>query len=56
MDKKPSQKTSKGYGKHSVRFWIAIYVVAAIVVYGLFYLLFIHKGGGSSSSGGSFNY
>jgi hypothetical protein len=30
--------------------------VAAIVVYGLIYLLFIHKGGGGSSSGGGFNY
>lgn len=46
-------KPTKGYGKHSVRFWILVYVVAAIIVYGLIYLLFIHKSGGSS---GGFSY
>jgi len=52
MDEKPSEKSTKGYGKHSKMFWVVVYVVAAIIVYGLIYLLFIHKSGGSSSGGG----
>jgi len=48
------QKTpqKKGYGKRPVWQWILLYVVVAIVVYGLIYLVFIHKGsttGGTSS-------
>ena len=43
-------KPSKGYGKRPVWQWVIIYLVVAIVVYGLVYLLFIHKGGGSTSS------
>jgi flagellar basal body-associated protein FliL len=53
MDDEPSQKPSKGYGKHSKKFWIVVYLVVAVVVYGLTYLLFIHKGG---NSGGGFHY
>lgn len=41
----PEQPT-KGYGKRSMKQWVVIYVVVAIVVYGLVYLLFIHKSGG----------
>jgi hypothetical protein len=54
-----SNKSSKssGYGKHSKMFWFMVYIVAAIVVYGLIYILFIHKTGGSGSgTGGGFNY
>jgi len=40
------QKSTKGYGKRPVWQWVLIYVVVAIVVYGLIYLLFIHKSGG----------
>ena len=40
-----SDKPTKGYGKRSKGQWIAIYVVAAIIVYGLIYLIFIHKSG-----------
>lgn len=47
------QKPSKGYGKRPVWQWVLIYVVVAVIVYGLIYLLFIHKGSsGSTSSGG----
>ena len=46
------QKPTKGYGKHSKRFWIITYVVAAVVVYGLIYLIFIHKSG----NGGGYSY
>ena len=48
--KQSSQKPSKGYGKRPVWQWVLIYVIVAIVVYGLVYFLFIHKSGGSSGS------
>jgi hypothetical protein len=51
----PSQKPSKGYGKRPVWQWVLIYLVIAIIVYGLIYFIFIHKGG-SSSSGGNGGY
>jgi len=46
MDQEPEKKPSKGYGKRPKWQWIVIYVVFAIIVYGLIYLLFIHKGSG----------
>jgi flagellar basal body-associated protein FliL len=52
MDEKPSDKPTKGYGKHSKMYWVIIYLVVAIIVYGIIYLLFIHKG----SSSGGFKY
>lgn len=53
MDEGSSQKPSKGYGKRPMWQWILIYVVAAIIVYGLIYLLFFHKSGGT---GGGLHY
>jgi len=47
------EKSSKGYGKRPMWQWVLIYVVVAVVVYGLIYFLFIHKSGGS---GGGLNY
>ena len=47
----PKPTKSNGYGKRPWWFWVIIYVVVAIIVYGLIYLLFIHKSGGSSTSG-----
>ena len=44
---KPTSKPTKGYGKRPMWQWVLIYVVAAIVVYGLIYLVFIHKSGSS---------
>ncbi len=41
-------KPAKGYGKRALWQWVLLYVVIAIVVYGLIYLLFIK---GNSSSG-----
>jgi len=40
------QKPTKGYGKRPVWQWVLIYVVIAIVVYGLIYYLFINKSTG----------
>lgn len=47
QDSQPPQKPSKGYGKRPMWQWVVIYLVVAIVVYGLIYFLFIHKGGGT---------
>jgi len=56
MDETPTpEKSTKGYGKHSKKYWIFVYIIVAIVVYGLIYLFFI-RDSGSSSSGGGFNY
>jgi len=55
MDEEPAKKPTKGYGKHSKMFWVVAYLIAAVIVYGLIYLLFIlfiHK----SSSGKGLNY
>lgn len=38
-----SEKPRKGYAKHSAKYWILVYVIAAIIIYGLIYLIFIHK-------------
>lgn len=51
---KPEEKPTKGYGKRPVWQWVLIYVVVAIVVYGLIYYFFIKDG--NSSSGGSLGY
>lgn len=49
----PSQKPSKVYGKRPMWQWVVIYLIIAMIVYSLIYLLFIHRGG---SSGGGFHY
>ena len=43
---------SGGYGKRPVWQWVVIYLVIAIILYGLIYLIFFHKGSGSSSTTG----
>lgn len=56
MENKSSKQSAGGYGgKHSKLFWAIVYIVAAVVVYGLIYLLFIHKSG-SGSSGATNGY
>ncbi|HVX48441.1 MAG TPA: hypothetical protein VHA05_03750 [Candidatus Saccharimonadales bacterium] len=51
---KQPEKSTKGYGKRPVWQWVVLYLIIAIVVYGLIYFIFIHKGssGGSGSTGG----
>ncbi len=47
-DQAPQQqnnKPGKGYGKRPMWQWVVIYLVVAVVVYGLIYLVFIHKSG-----------
>ena len=45
----------KGYSKLKPWQWVVIYIVVAVIVYGLIYLLFIHKGG-TTASGSSSGY
>lgn len=45
----PQKNGGKGYGKRPLWFWIVIYLIIAIVVYGAIYLLFIHKSGTSGN-------
>jgi hypothetical protein len=45
------QKPSKSYGKRPMWQWVVIYLIVAVIVYGLIYLLFIHKSG---STGGGY--
>jgi len=48
----PPPTDKKGYGKRPKWQWAVIYVVAAIVVYGLVYYFFIRKSGTSASTSG----
>lgn len=43
------QTLKKGYGKRPLWFWILIYVIAAIIIYGLIYLIWFHHTGSSKS-------
>jgi len=47
----PSQNSPKGYGKRPVWQWVVIYLIVAIVLYGLAYLIFFHKTGTGTTSG-----
>jgi hypothetical protein len=49
-DEQPAKKPTKsgGYGKRPLWQWILIYILIAIVVYGLIYLIFIRNGSNSS--------
>jgi hypothetical protein len=51
-NEKKTQKPTKGYGKRPVWQWIVIYLIVAVIVYGLVYLVFFHKSGG----GGGYGY
>ncbi len=44
-------KPEKSYGKRSMKQWIVIYLVVAIVVYAIIYFAFIRKSGGSTGGG-----
>ena len=49
MGEQSSDKPSKGYSKHSKKYWLVVYLIVAVVAYGLIYLLFIHKSGSGNS-------
>lgn len=44
MAEQDTDKSTKGYGKHSKMYWIIVYLVVAVIVYGIIYLIFMHKG------------
>jgi len=53
------EEYGKGYGKKGIGFWIIVYVVIAIVVYGGYYLIKVKKSGGysaQSSNSGTYSY
>lgn len=52
----PAGKPPKGYGKRPMWQWVLIYLVAAVIVYGIIYLVFFNNGGGSGGTGGGFTY
>lgn len=45
------EKASKTYGKRPVWQWVAIYLIMAIVVYGLVYVLFMRDSGATGGLG-----
>jgi len=55
MDDKPEEQNQqapqKAYGKMSKKQWVILYVVGAVIVYGLVYFLFIRESGSTG-----FNY
>lgn len=48
MAEKVSNRSSRGYGKRPLSFWIVLYVVVGGILYTLAYLLLAHHSGGSS--------
>jgi len=51
MKLQESKKPSKGYGKRPIWHWVVIYLVVAVVVYGLIYFVFMNESDGSSPYG-----
>ncbi len=47
---------NKGYGKKPFWMWIIIYLIAAVVLYGAFYYLFLGKKGGYNSTSSTPTY
>lgn len=52
MNDQQSSDQSTGYGKRPAWQWVLIYVVGAIIVYGLIYYLFLRDTGGNTPGGG----
>ena len=50
MDQDSQDKPTKGYGKRPLWQWVLLYVIIAIILYGLIYYFFIHKSGGSTNN------
>jgi hypothetical protein len=56
---KVTKRAKKSYGKHSWRFWLVVYVIVAVVVYGIIYLILAHhngNGGSTNASNGGYNW
>lgn len=52
MAEKVTNRSSRGYGKRPLSFWIVLYVVIGGLVYAVGYLLLMHHG--ASGSGPSY--
>jgi hypothetical protein len=50
QDQDSPDKPKKGYGKRPLWQWVLLYVVLAIILYGLVYYIFIRKTGSTSHS------
>jgi len=48
----PPQAPKEGYGKRPMWQWVVLYLVIAIVLYGLIYFIFFHHSTSSTGSGG----
>lgn len=44
-------KPTKGYGKRPIWQWVVLYLVMAIILYGLIYLIFFNSATSSSGAG-----
>jgi hypothetical protein len=51
-DQEQQNDKPKSYGKRPAWQWVVIYLIIAIVVYGLVYLLFFRGNGSGGSTGG----
>ena len=54
MESEKPDSPKKRYLKLKLWQWVVLYIVAAVILYGLFYLLFFQKGGTSSGSSGGY--
>lgn len=43
-NERPTKVKGKGYGKHPIWWWVIVYIIAAVIVYGIIYLIFNHTG------------
>lgn len=50
-EERPTKVHSKGYGKHSVWWWAVVYLIAAVIVYGIIYLIFFNHTGSTGTPG-----
>ena len=48
-NKQPNNKPVKGYGRRPVWQWVVIYLIIAVIVYGLIYYFFIRSGTGTGT-------
>lgn len=45
MDEQTPDTPKGGYGKHSKSYWVIVYLIGAVILYGLIYLLFFYHSG-----------
>jgi len=50
-NKEQDEPQSKSYGKHSIWWWLVVYLIAAVIVYGIIYLVFFNHMGSTGTPG-----